>query len=454
MLRYVLIAILIVSTTIVQISGQPSSFISIKAQTFQLNSKPYYFIGANYWYGSLLGLEKDKRRGIQRLTNELDFLKRNGVTNLRLMAGAEGSGMINGVMRVGPALQTERGTFDESALDGLDLILAEMAKRKMTAVIFLSNNWEWTGGFQQYLIWNDQASADLLMRKPSWDELRDVVAKFYSCDPCKAGYLKQVRFVMDRTNKITGRKYIDDPTIMAWELANEPRPMRPGARERYAEWIHEAAAAIKARDKNHLVTIGHEGSIGTEGMDLFEEVHRDANIDYLTIHIWPKNWAWLENAVAKSVEYIEQHITVARRLNKPLVIEEFGLPRDGFLAILRTPEESHPVGGAPPPHLRKERSFAADRFKPGSEFEPGSPTTLRDEYFRTIFSYVGKGPVAGANFWAFGGTARPKTGQTFWKAGDTWMGDPPMEEQGLNSVFDIDRNTWRVIQSASRSIRR
>ncbi|MGH7783187.1 MAG: hypothetical protein ACREO5_05025, partial [Candidatus Binatia bacterium] len=62
--------------------------------------------------------------------------------------------------------------------------------------------------------------------------------------------------------------------------------------------------------------------------------------------------------------------------------------------------------------------------------------------------------ISGANFWAFGGTTRPKKGQTFWKAGDEYIGDPPMEEQGLNSVFDGDQSTWRVIRSAVRSIGR
>src|SRR5687768_10189216 len=46
------------------ISAQPPPFISVKDQTFQLNNRPYYFIGTNYWYGSLLGLETDKKRGI------------------------------------------------------------------------------------------------------------------------------------------------------------------------------------------------------------------------------------------------------------------------------------------------------------------------------------------------------------------------------------------------------
>src|SRR5881394_3515382 len=79
-------------------------FVSVKEHSFYLHREPYYFVGANYWYGSLLGLEKDKKRGVERLRHELDVLKANGVTNLRLMAGSEGSGFLNGVTRVGPSL--------------------------------------------------------------------------------------------------------------------------------------------------------------------------------------------------------------------------------------------------------------------------------------------------------------------------------------------------------------
>ena len=406
--------------------AQRPTFVSVKGHTLQLDERPYYFVGTNYWYGSLLGLEKDKRRGIQRLRIELDFLKRNGVTNLRLMAGVEGSGMLNGVMRVGPSLQPEQGKFDERVLDGLDLVLAEMAKRDMKAVVFFSNNWEWSGGFQQYLIWNGFAPSELLTEKPEWDDLRYWVARFYICGRCMDAYMKQVELVLNRQNRINKRKYTDDPTIMAWELANEPRPMRP-AYDTYMRWIRETAAAIKARDKNHLVTIGHEGSIGTQSMRVFEDIHRDPNIDYLTIHIWAKNWEWytgnnFAEAFPKAIDYVEQHVDVAKRLNKPLVIEEFGMPRDPSTR----PGE-------------KEGRLS---------FEPSTPTTKRDEYYRKIFSFLG-GHVAGANFWAFGGTARPVKGQVFWKPGDEYMGDPPMEEQGLNTVYDSDRSTWNVIRAAS-----
>src|SRR3712207_2580089 len=113
--------------------------------------------------------------------------------------------------------------------------------------------------------------------------------------------------------------------------------MRPSAAEAYRRWVADVAALIKAKDKKHLVTIGHEGRMGTEDIKLFEEIHADGNVDYLTIHIWPKNWSWFKGheveagfagVVEKTLGYIEEHLRVAERLGKPLVIEEFGLPRD------------------------------------------------------------------------------------------------------------------------------
>ena len=44
-----------------------TSFVSQRGGNFYQNGKQYRFVGTNYWYGSLLGLEKNKRRGIERL---------------------------------------------------------------------------------------------------------------------------------------------------------------------------------------------------------------------------------------------------------------------------------------------------------------------------------------------------------------------------------------------------
>ena len=97
-------------------AASQQGFVRKQNGAFVIDGKPYRYIGTNYWYGSLLALEKDSTRGILRLRKELDFLKRNGVTNLRVMAGAEGSGKILGNHRVGPPLQPVKDVFDTSVL--------------------------------------------------------------------------------------------------------------------------------------------------------------------------------------------------------------------------------------------------------------------------------------------------------------------------------------------------
>jgi mannan endo-1,4-beta-mannosidase len=420
MIRYficLLIYILSISNAFAQ-----QHFVKTAGGKFSLHNKPLYYIGTNYWYGGLLG---NTVNGKLRLQKELNFLNKNNVPNIRVIVGIEGSGQINGIERIQPSLQPTQGKFSTDMLNGLDYLLVELGKRNMKAVLVLSNNWEWSGGFLQYLNWNGLLPDSILKRKLTWDENRDLVSKFYTCDSCQNGYRKQVEFVLNHSNKYSGKKYINDKAIMAWELANEPRPMRPAAIPAYKEWIASVASIIKKIDKNHLVTIGTEGYIGTEDMEVYEAIHADKNIDYLTIHIWPKNWNWFNgndmekdyrNIITKTKDYILKHAAIAKKINKPLVIEEFGLPRDSI------------------------------------SFSEKSTTIFRDKFYKEIFLLWQKSKstnsnIAGCNFWAFGGMARPKAKQIFWKQGDDYMGDPPMEEQGLNTVFDSDTTTWKLIQS-------
>ena len=409
------------------LAGEP--FVTVKNGQFMLGNTPYRYIGVNYWYA---GLEARSAKGKQRIKEEVAFLAAKGVRNVRVLAGAEGAGPINGVPRVEPALQTAPGVFSVQLLEGLDFLLAELAKKKMKAIIYFSNNWEWSGGFLQYLNWNGRIADSVLSRKLSWDEMRDLASGFYDCDDCISQYTTQLKLLVERTNSITRKKYRDDPAIMAWEIANEPRPMRPVAIEAYKKFIHETAELIRSLDPNHLVTTGAEGDIGTENMDVFRSTHEDKNIDYLTIHIWPKNWGWFsDTAIGRSFDqvlektgaYINRHKEVAVALKKPLVIEEFGLPRD-------------------------QHSFSLQ-----------SSTIYRDLYYAFVFDYLldtekNAGVICGANFWAFAGKGRPSHRQLLWVEGDDVLGDPPVEEQGLNSVFDTDKSTWNIITSCIKQLNR
>ena len=68
-------------------SGQ-SGFVTVKGRHFQIDGKPYYYAGANLWYGMYLGAPDGDRA---RLTKELDQLASQGVLNLRVLAISESS---------------------------------------------------------------------------------------------------------------------------------------------------------------------------------------------------------------------------------------------------------------------------------------------------------------------------------------------------------------------------
>lgn len=52
-------------------------------------------------------------------------------------------------------------------------------------------------------------------------------------------------------------RYRDDPTIMAWNLMNEPRCYQ--CTNEVGLWIREMAPYVKSQDPNHLLSVGSEG---------------------------------------------------------------------------------------------------------------------------------------------------------------------------------------------------
>jgi mannan endo-1,4-beta-mannosidase len=405
-------------------------FIKVKDGLFYNQGNAYYFIGTNFWYGSILGSETEQGNK-ERLLKELDFLASKGITNLRILVGADLS--VEHPKRVSPALQTKPGVYNEKLLEGLDYLLAEMSKRKMTSVLYLTNSWDWSGGYGQYLEWNGFGTyPSVVDTAVSWTEFQAYTTQFHSCKPCVEQYLAHIRKIVSRTNSITGLPYKNDPAIMAWQLGNEPRAFSQAAIPAFENNMKAAAQLIKSIDKNHLVSVGSEGKMGSEGsMELYERLHSIPEVDYLTIHIWPKNWGWIDEtnldstantAIRNTEEYIDSHLAVAKKLEKPLVIEEFGFPRDGH------------------------------------SFSPLSETTNRDKYYDAIFlkiqeSSKSKGNLAGCNFWSYGGFGRPGTKKTPWfSPNDDLLGDPPCEEQGLNSVFDTD-NIIDTIEKYNKDFR-
>lgn len=407
--------------------GGETGFIKVNGTHFEQNGKYYYFTGTNLWYGCYLGAS-GKIGDRSRLIRELDNLKSLGITNLRILGASEESYIKNSLK---PAIQKKPGVYDEDLLDGLDFLLAEMGKRGMYAVISLNNYWEWTGGMSQYNDWAN-GGGGIDPGTNNYGNFMDYSASFYSNEKAKKLFINFVYSLITRTNKYTGNHYYDDPAIMAWQLANEPRPGRNAYwLEEFYSWIKSTAQFIHDIDHNHLVTTGNEGLAGSlEDSTIFLTIHKTKYIDYITMHLWPKNWGWFDakniektyNVTEKNaINYINTHLAFARELNKPITMEEFGLPRD-------------------------------------SEFcKVGTPTTARDRYFKKILGLIydsaaAGSPIAGTNFWGWGGEGRGQNKDDIYKYGDPLLGDPFQEPQGLNSVFDADSSTIKVIKNNSEKM--
>lgn len=408
-------------------SAAPSpAFVTRDGTRLMRGGMPYRITGTNLWYAAWLGADADYGDRA-RLVRELDRLQALGINNLRIMAAAEEGPLKNAIK---PGFTHADGSPNAALLEGLDFAMAEIARRAMTAVLVLSNFWEWSGGLQTLLYRATGRYIDMGDPAHPWPAFADATAKVYANPDAIARYRQHVRSLLARRNSITGVAYAEDPAIMSWQLANEPRPGGSDAaiaanRAAYLGWIAETAALIRAGAPQHLVSLGQEGTMATNGdAGLVADAH--SRIDYVTAHIWPLNWSWVKGddlagtwpeGRRKVEAYLAAHVAIAEAAGKPLVIEEFGFPRDG------------------------------------EAYAPSASTGFREDYYRLIYgaveaSWKAGGVIAGSNFWAWNGEARTPHPDARFRDGDrAYMGDPPHEPQGWYGVFDSDAAMLDVIRA-------
>ena len=418
-------------------------FVKVEDGRFVLDGEELSFVGTNFWYGPIIASE-GLGGNRERLHKELDALKSIGVTNLRILVGSDGPEGV--AYKVEPVLQKEPGVYNDTLLRGLDYLLAQMAEREMHAVLYFNNSWEWSGGYGQYLEWAGDGKALL----PSVDGYENYVAhvsRFVRNAKARELYCNHVRNIVTRTNTVTGKPYKEDPVIFSWQIGNEPRAFARDSvtKAAFADWMCSSATLIKSLDPNHMVSTGSEGLYGCEvDLDLFEQIHAHEDFDYLNVHIWPLVWRWVtKDTFADSVcvanrmteKYLTLHFPVAERLMKPIVLEEFGYPRDG------------------------NRDFEGDavKFWDGVSLSKESATGARDEYYTYVFnrllqSHEAGEPLKGVNFWGWGGYAAQSEQNEFWKPGDDYCGDPAQEPQGLFSVYATDSTTVELIRKTNETL--
>lgn len=159
-----------------------------------------------------------------------------------------------------------------------------------------------------------------------WSQTEDIyyrikpLCKFTSPE-CAENYKAFVRNILLRKNTINGRIYRDDPTIMAWDVANEPYLGNLNDEELNA-WLTDVTTYIKSIDPNHLITFGIDNSGSKYDVDgPYYSALNVPDLDFFSIHYNLPNF-YIANQHLERIQFRVQNFLA---LSKPVILEEFGV---------------------------------------------------------------------------------------------------------------------------------
>ncbi|KAJ6740053.1 MANNAN ENDO-14-BETA-MANNOSIDASE-LIKE PROTEIN [Salix purpurea] len=197
-------------------------FIRTRGVHFLLNGSPYYANGFNAYWLMYAASDPPQRSKVSAAFREAAS---HGLTVARTWAFSDGGYR---------PLQHSPGSYNEQMFKGLDFVVAEARRYGIKLILSLANNYDNFGGKKQYVNWARNRGQYLTSDD---DFFRHPVVKGYYKNHIKARVfsspwhtgmdffkLKESETtVLYRYNSFTRIHYKDDPTIMAWELMNEPR---------------------------------------------------------------------------------------------------------------------------------------------------------------------------------------------------------------------------------------
>ncbi|KAI0733072.1 endo-beta-mannanase [Fomitopsis betulina] len=292
-----------------------TGFVTTSGQNFELDGEVFTVVGANsYWVG-LTGLT----------TAEMDQafadIAGAGATSVRTWGFNDvtsASGDYYQLWTNGTAAIN----YGSTGLENFDNVVASAKAHGLRLIVTLTNNWSDYGGM------------DVYVSQLTGTDYHDY---FYTNPQIIAAYKNYVSVFVGR--------YVDEPGILAWELANEPRCAGSTGTtsgnctaETVTAWIAEISAYIHSIDDNHLVGIGDEGWYAISGNSDYPYgggesigINFTANlaiptIDFGTAHLYPLSWGETTDPAAWGVDWIENHAASQKAQNKPVILEEFGIP--------------------------------------------------------------------------------------------------------------------------------
>ena len=330
-------------------AGVPNGFAYTQGTRFMLDGSPFYYAGTNCYYLTFKSQEavdsvfKDaEAMGLKviRVWGNLDVGVKTGTTDSEgkpvFTNNNDGPGEKDGIYFRYFDKDLGKPVINEGkdGLQKLDYALYQAEKHGIKLLITFTNYWDAFGGMGQYIKWAQELGISGLKKDD-----------FYTNETLKGWYKDYVNGLLNHTNPYTGRKLKDEPSVFAWELANEPRCNTDAQCKDNIlyNWAKEMSEYVKSVDPNHMVALGDEGFYnkpygyyneyttsnyafyGAEGVD-FEKLMTIDTLDFGTPHLYLDQWGMKHTGTGQDdLLWFKIHGETCAELGKPVILEEFGL---------------------------------------------------------------------------------------------------------------------------------
>ena len=303
-------------------------FVTRTGTTLSLCGQPFQVLGTNLYY--LQSYSVYEANNLRTVANGLDDAVTMSLSVVRTWAFNDSKDTNDSAtIRSAPDAYLERG------LVGLDTVVAEAKKRGLRLIMTLANYWDAYGGFPRYATWAGTSGPD----------------DFYT-NTTMQGYLKDYATKLSqRVNTLPGIAYKDEPTILAWEIANEMRCKTCTDASASLSVIDSLSKFLKTVFPNHLIADGGEGFddtpsnwgplsntypvSGFEHMS-FSKIAQLSALDMLSYHYYPDPNYWNLNitdsatVASDAKSWVDGHAALAKAGGKVAYWGEFGV--DGTLS--------------------------------------------------------------------------------------------------------------------------
>ncbi|KAL8970169.1 MAG: hypothetical protein Q9183_001647 [Haloplaca sp. 2 TL-2023] len=292
-----------------ELDARGVTYPSVSGRLFNIDGRTQYFAGTNSWWLGHLWSNADVDQAVSQMAATKYKVVRTWAFGNTNNPGTETNVFYQTLNSSGQFINYN----PSNGIARLDYAVRKAEQAGLKLIMVLLNDWDDLGGINTYTnVYGGDHNG------------------FYTNARAQTAYRNYIRFIINR--------YKSSPSIFAWELCNEPHcnGCNPAV---ITKWASDTSTFIKSLDRNHMVSLGDEGWLGptssyvtgyedrfpyngAQGVD-FEKILAIPTIDFGTVHMYANLWGY---PYSWGNQWIEQHNQIGKKLNKPVVLEEYAVP--------------------------------------------------------------------------------------------------------------------------------